>query len=82
MPEEVCVKSKGVNSKNRVTAHTTMLNDQIRIGASQLSSAHSRLDCQADFQVLTVVRIVPFAPAVSPDFFEDCVQYKLMLSVC
>ena len=57
MPEEVCVKHNAANSKTRVTAHTTMLNDQIRIGARQLSSAHSGQDCA----ILT--------PAVSPYFF-------------
>ena len=58
MPEEVCVKPKEPNSKNRVTqaAHKTILNDQIRIGVSQLSSAHRRQDCAIS------------TPAVSPDF--------------
>ena len=47
-----------------------MLNDQIRIGASQLPSPHRRQDCAIS------------TPAVSPDFFEDRVQYKLMRSIC
>ena len=70
MPEEVCVKRKEANSKNQVTARTTMLKDQIQIRASQLSSAHRRQDCAIS------------TPAVSPDFFDDCVQYKSMCSVC